>query len=211
MALTEESPLSTPEIPIAEAPELERPEKVPAKKDPKQLLSRLGSLVLAVAITGGILIFAPQIRHFAKLGYFGVFLINLIASATIVVPIPGLGITFVSAAVLSWPLVGLASGIGQALGESTGYLAGYGGGVVVEDQKWYPRVQYWMKHYGFLTLFILAAIPNPLIDLAGMTAGVMKYSYPKFLLAVWLGKTLKSLVFAWAGAHSASWLYFMFS
>lgn len=175
------------------------------------MLSRLGAFLLAIGITGAILIFAPQIRQFSRLGYFGVFLINLISDATIVVPIPGLGITFISAAVLSWPLVGLASGAGQALGESTGYLAGFGGGVIAENKEWYPRVQYWMEHYGFLTLFVLAAIPNPLVDLAGMTAGVMKYPYPKFLLAVWLGKTLKSLVFAWAGAHSVNWLFFLFT
>jgi membrane protein DedA with SNARE-associated domain len=68
-----------------------------------------------------------------------------------------------------------------------------------------------MENYGFLTLFILAVIPNPLVDLAGMTAGMMKYPYPKFLLAVWLGKTVKSLIFAWAGAHSINWLFFLFT
>jgi membrane protein DedA with SNARE-associated domain len=209
MALTEESSLSTAATAASEISE--RDEAAPVKRDKKQIIGRLGALLLAVGITGAILIFAPQIRQFSRLGYLGVFLINLISDATIVVPIPGLGITFVAASVLSWPLVGLASGAGQALGESTGYLAGYGGGVVVENRKWYPRLQYWMENYGFLTLFTLAAIPNPLVDLAGMTAGMMRYSYPKFLLAVWLGKTVKSLIFAWAGAHSINWLFFWFS
>jgi membrane protein DedA with SNARE-associated domain len=207
MALTEETSLSTTEAPAPEAIS----QAAPVERDKKQIIGRLGTLLLAVGITGAILIFAPQIRQFSRLGYLGVFLINLIADATIVVPIPGLGITFVTASVLSWPLVGLASGAGQALGEGTGYLAGYGGGVVVENRKWYPRLQYWMENYGFLTLFILAAIPNPLVDLAGMTAGMMRYPYPKFLLAVWLGKTLKSLIFAWAGAHSIDWLFFLFN
>lgn len=209
MTLTEESVTSTT---ATSAPETsEAANSAPVENNKKQLIGRLGALLLAIGITGAILLFAPYIQQFSSLGYFGVFLINLISDATIVVPIPGLLGTFVTASVLSWPLVGLASGAGQALGESTGYLAGYGGGVVAENRKWYPRLQYWMENYGFLTLFTLAAIPNPLVDLAGMTAGMMKYPYPKFLLAVWLGKTFKSLIFAWAGAHSINLLFFLFT
>ena len=170
------------------------------------LLGRIAAIVLAVGITAGIFFFAPEIRRFQQFGYLGVFLINLIASASVVVPIPGLGITFVSSGVLFWPLVGLASGLGQALGEITGYLAGYGGGAVFEDRPIYSRIQYWMTNHGFMTLFILAAVPNPLIDLAGMTAGAMRYPVRKFLFSVWLGKTLKSLLFAWAGAYSVTWI-----
>src|SRR5262245_45631598 len=124
MALTEETSLSTTESPTSESAS----QTDPVKRDRRVMIGRVGALLSAVGITGAILFFAPQIQQFSKLGYLGVFLINLIADATIVVPIPGLGITFVTASVLSWPLVGLASGAGQALGESTGYLAGYGGG-----------------------------------------------------------------------------------
>jgi uncharacterized membrane protein YdjX (TVP38/TMEM64 family) len=174
--------------------------------DWRRLSSSLIALGIAVGTTLVILWFAPQIQRFQEWGYFGVFLINLLASATVVVPIPGLGVTFVTGAVLVWPLVGLASGVGQTLGETTGYLAGLGGGAVLENNKLYERMRYWMENYGFLTLFVLAAVPNPIIDLAGMTAGVLRYPYLKFLLAVWLGKTLKSLVFAWAGANSVTWI-----
>ncbi len=166
----------------------------------------LTAIFIGVGITVLIFIFAPEIRHFQELGYLGVFLINLVASASIFIPIPGLGITFVSSAVLYWPLVGLASGLGQALGETTGYLAGYGGGVMMNEGPTYQRMHYWMENHGFLTLLILAAIPNPIIDLAGLTAGALKYPYYKFLLALLIGKTIKSLVFAWAGAYSVTWL-----
>lgn len=174
--------------------------------DTSRILRGLAAIFIGVGITVLIFIFAPEIQHFQKLGYFGVFLINLIASASIFVPIPGLGITFVSSAVLYWPLVGLASGLGQALGETTGYLAGYGGGEMIEDGKMYTRMRYWMENHGFLTLLVLAAIPNPIIDLAGLTAGALKYPYYKFILALLIGKTLKSLVFACAGAYSVTWL-----
>lgn len=175
--------------------------------NPKDFACRIFAIGFAVATMVAIFYFAPYIREFSKLSYLGVFLINLIACASIVVPIPGLGVTFVMAATgLNWLLVGLASGAGQTLGETTGYMAGYGGGFVLENQPGYERLQYWMKNYGFLTLFVLSIIPNPLIDLAGITAGALGYPYYKFLLALWLGKTLKSIIFAWAGAHSMTWV-----
>lgn len=133
-------------------------------------------------------------------------MISLIGNATIVLPVPALAITFAMGAILWWPLVGLIAGIGEALGETTGYLAGIGGRAIVEHQHMYDRLRYWMENHGMLTIFILALIPNPFIDLAGIWAGAMRYSYLKFLTAAICGKTLKCLFFAWAGAHSLGWL-----
>jgi uncharacterized membrane protein YdjX (TVP38/TMEM64 family) len=128
-----------------------------------------------------------------------------------VLPIPGLAITFTMGAVLYWPLVGLVAGLGEALGETTGYLAGFGGSAVVENKELYARLHYWMEKHGMLTIFVLSVIPNPVIDLAGITAGALKYSFYKFMLALWVGKTIKTLIFAWAGAHSVNWIIQFFS
>lgn len=114
-------------------------------------------------------------------------------------------------AVLYWPLVGLVAGLGEALGETTGYLAGFGGSAVVENKELYARLHYWMEKHGMLTIFVLSVIPNPVIDLAGITAGALKYSFYKFMLALWVGKTIKTLIFAWAGAHSVNWIIQFFS
>ena len=133
-------------------------------------------------------------------------MISLIGNASIALPIPSLAVTFSMGALLSWPIVGLVAGIGEALGESTGYLAGYTGSALVENQRLYKRMQYWTEHHGMLTIFVLSVVPNPLIDLAGIAAGALKYGYFKFLLACWLGKTIKTLIFAWAGAQSVGWV-----
>lgn len=109
-------------------------------------------------------------------------------------------------AALYWPLVGVVAGVGEALGETTGYLAGFGGAAVIENRQVYRRLQYWMEHHGMLTIFILSVIPNPFIDLAGISAGASRYSFLKFLFSCWMGKTIKTLVFAWAGAHSITWV-----
>jgi uncharacterized membrane protein YdjX (TVP38/TMEM64 family) len=169
---------------------------------------RGAALAVAIGITIGLflVIDQEQIRRFQQYGYFGVFLISLIGNASIALPIPSLFFTFVAATTFNWVIVGLVAGIGEALGESTGYLAGYGGSAIIEDRGLYDRMQYWMEKYGVLTIFILSMIPNPIIDLAGIAAGASRFGYIKFLVTCWLGKTIKTLGFAWAGAHSIVWV-----
>jgi membrane protein YqaA with SNARE-associated domain len=162
--------------------------------------------LIALGVTITILVFAPQIQRFRYYGYPGVFLISFIANASILLPIPGLAVTFGMGAALNWLLVGLVAGVGEALGETTGYLAGFGGAAAIENRQVYERLQYWMEHHGMLTIFILSVIPNPFIDLAGISAGASRYSFFKFIFSCWMGKTIKTLVFAWAGAHSITWV-----
>ena len=190
---------STPEIDEASAKE---------SLNAIQILWRASALLLAMGITIGLYLMVgqEQIQRFQQYGYFGIFLTSLIGNASIALPIPSLFFTFVGGATFNWVIVGLVSGVGEALGESTGYLAGYGGSAIIESQKMYKRMQYWMEKHGMLTIFVLSVIPNPLIDLAGIAAGAARYGYHKFLFSCWLGKTIKTLIFAWAGAHSMNWL-----
>jgi uncharacterized membrane protein YdjX (TVP38/TMEM64 family) len=64
----------------------------------------------------------------------------------------------------------------------------------------------WMERRGFLTVLVLSAIPNPLFDLAGITAGALHYPVGRFLLACWIGKTAKSLVLAYLGSYSVGFI-----
>lgn len=176
------------------------------KLTPKRILGIVLALLPAVAVTLAMLWFAPEIRRFAQYGYPGIFLISLVGNASIALPIPSLAVTFAMGAILNWVIVGLVSGIGEALGETTGYLAGYGGSVIIEDMTMYDRIKGWMENHGMATIFVLSAVPNPIIDLAGIAAGASKYGYHKFLFSCWAGKTVKTLIFAWAGSQSLTWV-----
>jgi membrane protein DedA with SNARE-associated domain len=199
--LTTEPPSAAP--PLVAKPSLEYRQRLSTR----QIIGRAAAIIFAIGITAAIVVFIPDIERFRPYGYWGVFLVSLLGNASIILPIPSLAVTFTMGALLSWPIVGLVAGIGEALGESTGYLAGLGGRAVIENRNLYDRLHYWMERYGLLTIFVLSIIPNPFIDLAGIAAGALKYSYYKFLLAAWAGKTIKTLGFAWAGAHSVSWLW----
>jgi membrane protein DedA with SNARE-associated domain len=107
-------------------------------------------------------------------------------------------------------LVALAAGTGSALGELTGYMAGFSGQGVAERTPFYERLEAWTEKFGGWTILILAFIPNPVFDIAGAAAGALKMPIYKFLFWAWIGKTLKMLLFAYAGAYSVDWLLQLF-
>jgi uncharacterized membrane protein YdjX (TVP38/TMEM64 family) len=181
------------------------PERDEVKNQPfttRHALAILG----AVAITVLIVVFQDRLRSLGHLAYLGAFLTMLIGNATVILPVPGLAVVFALGATLNPLLLGLAAGPGAALGELTGYLMGYGGSAVADNLKVYQTIERWMERYGIVVIAVLAAIPNPLFDVAGMVAGVMRIRWWHFLLAALLGKTIQALVVAHAGALSLSWV-----
>lgn len=164
------------------------------------------ALAFAAGITALIFIFQDQFVKLERLSYFGAFLAMLIGNATIILPVPGLIFVYALGAVLNPLIVGLVAGPGAALGEMTGYLAGYGGSAAIDDFKVYHRVRGWMERYGLLVIVVLAIIPNPAFDMAGITAGSMRVKWWHFLAAAWVGKTAQALLIAYAGALSVGWV-----
>ena len=172
-------------------------------------LNILRVLVLLIVIGISIYIFMirDQAAKFAAYGYPGIFLISILANGTILLPAPGIAIVFAMGGVFNPLFVGLTAGAGAAIGELTGYMAGFSGQVVAEKTRIYQTIESWMGRYGMLTIFVLALIPNPFFDLAGMAAGMLKMPLPKFLIACLLGKIIKMWIFAYAGAYSINWLF----
>jgi uncharacterized membrane protein YdjX (TVP38/TMEM64 family) len=169
------------------------------KKFPRTNLVRLLTLLLVLAITAGTLIFRSKLTHLGIYGYPGIFLLSIVANATVIIPVPGVLLTSAMGAVFNPFWVAVAAGSGAALGELSGYLAGFSGQAVIEHNARYDMLTGWMRKYGDLTIFVLALIPNPLFDLAGMTAGALKLPIYRFLFWCWLGKIGKMLIFAYAG------------
>jgi membrane protein YqaA with SNARE-associated domain len=165
-------------------------------------LFRFLVVLLVLAISVLIFSFRDRFAELAAIGYPGIFLVSLLGNATIILPAPSLALVFAMGSALPPLLVGLAAGVGEALGELTGYAAGFGGRAVIEDQRAYDRLADWMQRRGGITVFVLSVFPNPFFDLAGIAAGTLRYPLWRFLLVCWLGKTIKTIVVAWAGSQS---------
>jgi membrane protein YqaA with SNARE-associated domain len=169
-------------------------------------LFRILVILVVLGLSVAIFSFRDKFAEIAALGYAGIFVVSLLGNATVILPAPSLALVFAMGSALPPLLVGLAAGVGEALGELTGYAAGFGGRAIIEDQKGYQRMAAWMQRRGGITIFVLSVIPNPFFDLAGISAGALHYPVRRFLLFCWLGKTMKTTVVAWAGSQSAAFV-----
>jgi uncharacterized membrane protein YdjX (TVP38/TMEM64 family) len=173
----------------------------------KRRLTILRILVLVgvVAFIVALFIFRDQVKKLENYGYVGIFLISIAANATIIIPLPGVAFTTAMGAIFSPIGVAVAAGLGAAIGELSGYLAGFSGQAVLERAPLYERLTVWMKKHqnlAYLMITTVAFIPNPLFDLAGMAAGALKLPLWKFLIACAIGKIFKMVIFAYAGYYS---------
>jgi uncharacterized membrane protein YdjX (TVP38/TMEM64 family) len=180
--------------------------RAPQRSSLRTNLLRLLALAVVIAITVYIYDIRDHIKDFQAYGYPGIFLISLLASATVFVPAPGVAVVFAMGSIFNPLLVALWAGTGAALGELSGFLAGFSGQVVIERTPMYARVHAWVLKYGGWAILIFAAIPNPFFDIAGVAAGVTKMPVWRFLLFCWIGKLIKMVLFAFAGAYSITWL-----
>jgi uncharacterized membrane protein YdjX (TVP38/TMEM64 family) len=172
----------------------------------RTIILRVLSLVAVVAISFWIFSIRDKASELAAFGYPGIFVISFLANATVLLPAPGVAVVFAMGSIFNPALVGIVAGLGSALGELSGYMAGYSGQAVIERSKMYDRIHPFIVKYGSLTIFVLATIPNPFFDLAGVAAGALKIPLRTFLLWCALGKIVKMLIFSYAGAFSIDWL-----
>lgn len=173
-------------------------------KSPAPPHLRVVQILTAIVILGALVAavyFRDRLQELAAYGYAAVFLVGLLSNATIILPIPGLAVSSVLGGVFNPWLVGIVAGIGQALGELSGYLLGYSGQTLVANSAIYDRLYGWMRRYGVWVIFILAAIPNPAFDLGGMIAGALRFPLWKFLTSCAAGKIIKNIAFALAGYY----------
>ncbi|MGD8583756.1 MAG: VTT domain-containing protein [Chloroflexota bacterium] len=161
---------------------------------------RAVGLLAVLAFSAAILVGWEEIKQLGAYGYPAVFLVSLIANAAFLLPAPGVALVFAAGGVLDPVAVGLIAGLGAAVGELTGYAVGMSGQTVFDGQPFYRTIESWMHKSGTLAIFVLAAVPNPLFDVGGLIAGVMRMPAWRFVLSAWLGKSLRFVILAYAGA-----------
>jgi membrane protein DedA with SNARE-associated domain len=169
-------------------------------------LLRILALFVVVGITLYIYSIRDRVEEFAGFGYPGIFLIAMLANATILLPAPGVAVIYAMGAIFNPFGVGLAAGLGGTIGELSGYLAGFSGQAVVERMDVYNRVKPWVDKYGGWAILVLSAIPNPFFDVAGIAAGIAKMPLQTFLLFSGIGQLIKMTAFALAGHYSISFI-----
>jgi membrane protein YqaA with SNARE-associated domain len=133
----------------------------------------------------------------------GVGAAALAATLSMSVPFASLLIAAVLMAPRRWRSIALCSSLGAALGAALLYLAFHHLGwarlfaaypEVVRSAAWADATR-WLSRYGVAALLVLAALPLPLTP-ALMFAAISRLPVAEVLLALWLGKLAKYLVYA---------------
>ncbi|NYZ76789.1 DedA family protein [Candidatus Micrarchaeota archaeon] len=154
-------------------------------------------IIFAILIIIAVFALSDKISELQQFGYAGVFVISLLSAATIFFPAPGWAAVIAMGGVLNPYLVGIAAGVGSGIGEITGYMVGNGitelSDARLEGQK------KMIRKYGSGIIFLLAFIPNPLFDVAGLAAGAMKMNVLKFIALCILGRTIRYILLAHLG------------
>jgi membrane protein YqaA with SNARE-associated domain len=174
----------------------------------RQGLPLAAALVITVAAMALGLYFRDALLGLGRFGLIGIFIINLVNNATVILPAPfGIALTCLFADVAHPIAVGLAGGLGSALGEYTGYMAGMGGTAVLPRGRVYSLLRYYMRRAGPAVIFVLALVPNPLFDVGGLLAGVLHMPRRVFLAATIAGKVLRYLLIAYGCAGGLPFLF----
>ena len=161
---------------------------------------RLTALVSVILVIALIFTFRHRLPSPETVAYPAVFLLSFIGSASVVIPVPGILSVCSGGALLNPLFIGLVAGVAEAMGESTGYLAGYSGRGMLRNNRMYQRIQPWMQRRGWIAVLVFSAVPNPLFDLVGVAAGATHTPLWQFFGAAWIGKTVKSTAVAYVCA-----------
>ena len=202
------APKNAPLQPTPFQPELPSTLNVqtPERSNIQTNILRILALVVVIAITAYIISIRNHVEEFKQYGYLGIFFVALLANATVFIPAPGVAIIYAMGAVFNPLYVGLIAGTGGAIGELSGFLAGFSGQAVIERTHIYERTKPWVEKYGGWAILFLSAIPNPFFDIAGFAAGIAKMRLRTFLFSVWIGQLIKMTLFAYAGKYSIEWI-----
>jgi membrane protein YqaA with SNARE-associated domain len=194
--------MSDPSIVKATAPAIAAPTELDGEQEQEQSPERrsLWKMLLTIAalscMSGLFLFFPIDWEKVGNWGYLGVFLVTFVATASFILPIPYLLIVARAGMFLDPITVTLVAGLAGALGELTGYVIGASGRDLLAGGKLYEKANHWMVKYGFWCVAFFAFVPNPVFDAIGFAAGVLRYPLWKFVLACFLGKSLKFLLAA---------------
>ncbi len=177
-----------------------------------QRMLPLGFSVLITLAAAPLAIFITQetgeLGTYGLLAYPILFVVQGLVSATLFLPAPGVAVAAAAGAFLDPLWVGVVAGLGSATGELSGYFLGYYGrrAVPTDTSRLWRLAERVFRKWGFVALFVLAMIPNPVFDALGILAGTLRYPIGRFWLATAPGKILKFSSIAYGGWLFSIWM-----
>lgn len=163
-------------------------------------------LILLLVSVGTVLLsfyFQDQLARLGSWGLLGIFLINIVGSATLFIPAPAIATVLAGGIIYNPLLVAILAALGAAIGDFIAYILGRSGKEVLFKKKslWYEVFrEMFHKRWGAFFILAFSIIPNPFFDAVGIVAGIFSYSPIKFFIYVLLGRFIRNLLIAYFGS-----------
>lgn len=158
------------------------------------------SLLLSIAL----FYYQDFFREARGLGLLGLFLVNAVSSASLVVAGPGFLSVIAGGAIYNPFLVAFIGSLGSAAGDMLSFAIGLSGRRLAEEalnkKIWFRVLNDLFKKHGLWILFMFSLVPNPLFDSIGFLAGAFSFSPWKFFIVVFVGRMIRFYLLALLGA-----------
>ena len=144
-----------------------------------------------------------------SLGLTGMFLVAVVDSSFVPLPVPGLTdimlVIYAAQHANPWLLIGIATA-GSALGGLFSYKVGQAGGLAFIEKRTPPRifksVTRWMESHAVLAVALPAILPPPMpLSPFVLAAGALKMSRKKFLTTFTISRCARHAFAVWLGVH----------
>ena len=167
----------------------------------KELIVGISALLVTILGCIAVVLYWDYISQVQQYGYIGAFVINVLAGALAFIPIPAILVVFTLGSLLNPALVGIVSGLGEAVGSLGIYITGYGGRVAVDslNERYVSKLRGWLEGHGSLTVFLMSLILNPLFYPFTAMTGMLRFGAVRFFFLCWAGKAIKNTAIAGLG------------
>jgi len=159
------------------------------------------SLAAIIALCIAAIQYRGYLAQIKQYGYLGCFIINIVASTTVVAPGLNIPIIFALGGVLNPAIIGAVSGLGEAIGVVSAYLIGHSGKRLLQgnSSSLYMRFSNMLHRHGSKLVFAMASIINPIYYPFAIFLGMLRFGLNRFFLLTWAGRTIKDMALAYAG------------
>src|ERR1700730_18140805 len=152
---------------------------------------------------------SPFVHMLLSFGLVGVFLVSIVDSSFVPLPVPGVTdimVIIMAAQHQNVILLVLLASAGSALGGYFSHLVGQRGGMAFLEKRIPPRiftrVCQWMESHAILSVALPAILPPPMpLSPFVLAAGALKMSRKKFMIAFTVSRSLRHTLAAWLGIH----------
>jgi membrane protein YqaA with SNARE-associated domain len=168
----------------------------------------------ATAAVRGIAQNAPRhssklVRFFFSFGLFGLFLVSIVDSSFVPLPIPGVTdimIVVLAARHSNWLGLILIATAGSSIGGYLSYQVGQSGGIAFLEKRIPPRifnrVRDWMERHAILAVALPAILPPPMpLSPFVLAAGALKMSKKKFMTTFTISRAARHSIATGLGIY----------